>query len=507
MRIRPLQLHNVDRRHQASERSSLYRHTAHHGPFADLSFSITELQRALGENARDETFWAPLFREWKRFRYLASVLPLPFNSPILWSDEAKNLCSRKLKVVHQVASSSEAETAEKIDQALNELRQSDDSPLRDLLANCLSEQGPGESAILLQDSRHLKEVGSSLLEVVGTSTTPVLSPAQLKDSNNFDRLYLFGPSKWYQLPLLAAPRADELHVLQYNWLHDTNKTTPVFDGTKETGFKGKQFQLVRGVRHSVRVLEDDEMRPSHDWHTILRAAARKSEDDFDDVEAKLYLLEDCHGVFYEDDSRVLALDIEVGDLERIAVQELERGMYLALRTEGGGDYMVELADLILEEVYPQARELQKVWKIGLRDIIRRRGLTAVGQALTKRGAIRSSPQNVRNWVSSKTIRPDSDNDFKAILFYTGLRDEAQKYLDAARAIDSAHRRAARRIRRRLISEVHKADFSQLELKGRLDFELPGSEGGKLTLFRIRDVSPEAVSVASWQVGKPFRLEE
>jgi hypothetical protein len=312
MRIRPLQLHNVDRRHQASEQARLYRHTAHHSPFAELSYSITELQRALGENARDETFWAPLLREWKRFRYLASVLPLPFNSPILWSDEAKTLCGRKLKVVRQVASSIEAETAEKIDQALNELRQSGDSPLRDLLGNCLGEQGPGESAILLQDSRHLQLVSSSLCEVVGTSAT-VLSPVQLKASNNFDRLFLIGPSKWYQLPLLAAPRADELHVLQYDWLSDTNKTTPVFDGVRETGFKGKEFQLVRGIHRRERLLEDEEMLPAQDWHSILRAAARKSEDDFDEVEAKLYLLEDSHGVFFEEDSSVLALDIEFVD--------------------------------------------------------------------------------------------------------------------------------------------------------------------------------------------------
>jgi hypothetical protein len=72
-------------------------------------------------------------------------------------------------------------------------------------------------------------------------------------------------------------------------------------------------------------------------------------------------------------------------------------------------------------------------------------------------------------------------------------------------IRSAHRQAGNQIRRQLLREVQAVDLEQLEESGRMDFQLPGVDGGTLTAFRVEEKLPHRLRVAPSRIDRPFRM--
>ena len=102
-------------------------------------------------------------------------------------------------------------------------------------------------------------------------------------------------------------------------------------------------------------------------------------------------------------------------------------------------------------------------------------------------------QNLRNWMSPRSIRTLKKEDFDAIFRVIGLAEDADRYWSMMAVIDQAHGHAGTLIRRRLLEQVQSADLSPLQTEGRQDFELPGEVGGGgLTAVRIVAMSSEVV---------------
>src|SRR5439155_1614902 len=56
----------------------------------------------------------------------------------------------------------------------------------------------------------------------------VLAPTQLREDTCYKSLAILGPVSWYPDHILGAPRAKEVHVLQYGWIQDPWKPKSVF---------------------------------------------------------------------------------------------------------------------------------------------------------------------------------------------------------------------------------------------------------------------------------------
>ena len=204
---------------------------------------------------------------------------------------------------------------------------------------------------------------------------------------------------------------------------------------------------------------------------------------------------------------VLMLNEDEADpVQRVPVNDIQPGMFLLVRTGGGGEYVVLVADRILGEHSDRAREVQRDWKDRLRRRVRQDGLPLVVRVLKDHGSRRANHANVRNWMSFRRIKTADPKDFQGIMRLIGLVDRFDDYWTTMTLIDRAHRSAGHLIRRQLLAAVRNADLRDLEKLGRMDFDLPGVEGVHLSAVRIQSVHPQTFEVDVAGLGHPFEMD-
>jgi hypothetical protein len=206
------------------------------------------------------------------------------------------------------------------------------------------------------------------------------------------------------------------------------------------------------------------------------------------------------------DSRVQVLDPEAQlgrRIDWVPACQVAPGAFVLLRSEGGGDLIVTVADLLLGAAAPRLREMQAEWKKRLVEQIELRGLDGTIRALRSLRSSRASRENVLNWASSRSLRTADEADFFAIMRLVGLEGQERTYWNGMGKLDQAHQRAGFKIRDELEQEAERADLVVLQTKGMLDFTLPDG-GGALTAFRVEDISPQTYTVPNQQLNEPFR---
>ena len=243
-----------------------------------------------------------------------------------------------------------------------------------------------------------------------------------------------------------------------------------------------------------------------------RVAGELSSKEEEYVEAQLFLLEGGRGVFLEAAKNASVLVIYPDEdarrrVKRIPMRDVEPEIFILLRTAGGGDYIVPVADRIMGDYASTLRAKQRLWKSRLRSLVKEQGIKHVVEQLQLRGSSKANAINVRNWMSERGIKTEEYSDFKAILDLASLGAEAKSYWQAMETIDRAHQKAGFHIRKLLLEQVNKSDLGKLKREGIMSFELPDKDAGGLAAFRIQTTSPSVVKVVPGRIGDPFELEE
>ena len=192
---------------------------------------------------------------------------------------------------------------------------------------------------------------------------------------------------------------------------------------------------------------------------------------------------------------------------KISVDQIEPGMYLLLRTEGGGEYIYEMANYILGDKAEEVRKAQNYWKSLLRKAILAKSLHGVITELKQLDSIKANEVNVRNWASYRSIKTEQYADFLAIMKLIGLENETRQYWDMMALINSAHSRAGQSIRRQLLDKVRSIDLTGLKRTGKMEFHIEESDAGSITAFRVQEVQREPIEVPYFRINKLFDMEE
>jgi hypothetical protein len=257
----------------------------------------------------------------------------------------------------------------------------------------------------------------------------------------------------------------------------------------------------------------NDIAPPTDWNAINAEISRREENHLDTVEvpARLLLLSGNVAVYVDVTTDAKSQVIEFNGagadrIERVPTNEIRQGMYILLRTGGGGDLVAPVADKILGERAQDVRFIQKQWKSALSTLVRDEGEDVVLRNLRELGCKRASHLNLRNWINDRNIRPEFDDDFLSILILCGLDDEDELYVSNARLLDRVHRRAGFQIRRMLLDKVGKADLGCLVSEGSMEFELSGEAGGSFTAYRIEEISPETFPTSVTRLNQLFDAE-
>lgn len=511
----------ADQVYKCGKAAHIVRHSVSFPELGTFYRALRELQRKLGSES-DEEYWAAFFRPLRRYLFLLSSTPLNADDTAIYNPDLIGRLEAHLSRAKLIYPSF-ADEAQRLVSDFSQIPRQRSSPL---LAAVREIGDPWkESALLLKDTRFTEAIENVLpadpfgeIEVVGTN--------QLRSEICYDRLFVLGAPCWYPEYIFTAPRAPEIHVVAYTWLRIAWKGEPAFihadSGARTIRESASTSEAKTGEEvYAGDLFSGDELLPQLNLDAFSERLAQRYESahEYDVTDASLFSLEGGLLVFLDtaEKSKVLIIDPD-GDtsaratgksarLRRIPATYVEPGTYILLRTGGGGDYIVPLADRSLGKNAPYIRSCQQHWKELLRKETSSKGLFAVSVALLDLGSIRAEETNLRNWMSSRNIRPDDERDFAAIMKLIGLGQKIEEYWRNARALTNAHLRAGAYIRRMLLKEVATADLDELERTGRMVFELPGNDAGSMTAFRVLSVSHKKYKIPVSQLDDPFEGED
>jgi hypothetical protein len=496
-------------------------HTVAHSTFRNFSLSLKRFEKSLGFELTATAYWHSFLAPIKQYMYDLILTPLPFNNPLLIKDATLNFLMQHLYNCDKIYPSYAAQAWEILEQIVT-LSQIDENPLLSSIIDKIGVSNDTTNAILLKNTRLVTAVESELNTFYLSELLVPVSLNQLRVDATFDTVFYTGPLSWLPPFILASPRTSNFYYFKYDWIYDPRKKHSVFlnDNSFVEKADENKYQTVSedktevGTSYNTDYINVTDIEIKTDWDLLLTNYSKQAllSNDEELVEARLLILEEGVAVLLEDtlSENLLVLDFEqisstqspeyTNYIKRLAIDNVEPNMFILLRTGGGGDYIVTLANKILGNQSVKLRESQEHWKNLLRKSVKSRGIRAVIQSLIEKGSTHVSEMNLRNWMSARTIRPFFENDFKAILQYVGLFEDYDQYLKATKLIYSAHRRAGFQIRNLLLQQVLRADLSRLTLLGRMDFMLPGEDGGSFTAIRVREVSKNSATVRLSQLG-------
>ena len=496
-------------------------HHVHDALFHRLCLQIRRFERSLGESTSDD-YWRQFLWPLKRYRFDVSSTPLPFKYPVEIQPNFIELMQERLANCDLIYPQFDGPARELVD-SLTALLNSPLNPIHGVCAEIAS--GETNVAMLIKEPRLIQAVEQMLSGRPDFGAVVVISPSQLKGHSCYSRLIVIGPTYWYGDYVFQSPRAQNIHVVKYKWMNDRNTSSKAFVGSAKysgVGWTDRDTTGNGGSQADVTMpetsMDPEDFLPSIDWSSVLRIVSARNVGNANDageeeefVPARLFQLEGEIVVPLDaaENARatVLMLTQEEDDpVQRVPVSSIEAGMFLLVRTGGGGEYIISVADGVLGADGVRAREVQRDWKDRLRRKVRQNGLHVVVQQLKDFGSKRANEVNVRNWMSYRSIKTDDPEDFRSIMRLIGMAEKFEDFWNTMDLIDRAHRKAGHLIRGQLLAEVRNTDLQDLEKLGKMDFELPEAEGVHLTAIRIQHVHPQVFEIEVARLGHPVEMD-
>ena len=498
----------------------IHKHVVDHLIFHNFCTAIRNLEYDLSEQTQDP-YWKEIFHEIKKYQYMLYATPIPFHMQI---KPLIQFLENNIKNCEHFFPSFLTRLQALVNTALL-LSEQQSNPLLEQLASILIPENQQTTAILSKGIRaSLLDNEDPLLQNI-----EIVNHYQLRGSHCYQQLIVIGPHHWYPDYIFRAPRAKEIHFIRYSWISEIWRVQPFF--IQPTSFslnndQNHQLNTNRAKNNSnidtnERIIEQERF-PEINWHRLSNKLIKNVRDDNpQEIEqAKLYLLANDYAVFLEDNDsgHALILDLETGQeeetteegqsIKRLLISKIQSGMFILLRTNGGGDAIISIADTLLGNEATRVRTMQEEWKKRLRKAVKDHGLFSVCITLLDyEGSALVNEMNLSNWMSNKSIKPRNDKDFSAILRFVGLYEDEAMYKEAANKIDNAHRRAGFNIRRQLMKQVVLTDPHDIQKKGYWEFDLSGPNGGSLTAFRIEQISPDVSTISASRIGRPILAKD
>jgi hypothetical protein len=496
----------ADRRHVLCANTRIRYQPVDHQLFRRFSERSRRFLRALSDSDSHE-YWQDFARTIGRYRFKLMAAPLSFSDGAatvgVKTERLRSFLSQSAAIYPQLAL-----VAREVGELLLELAACDDNPMMDWLVSMMDVEPELSTVVMLRDSSLVDKVHHELRS--RHMGFEVVSIGAHRCVHEFSRLILIGPTRWFPEHLFSAPQVPTIEVISYRW--NRSRWRP------HLTFVSRDSALPPSGGEDAAEDGDgdvEELWPEVDW----QALAQRYTSGFDEpsgheshepVEAQLVSLQGAHGVFLEAHASALVIDFDEDEesrVKRVEAREIEPGMCLLLRTIGGGDYVVPVADRLLGARAATLRQAQELWKQSLRNRVRDSSLLQVSVRLIELGSQRANEGNVRNWMSQRSIRPQDQRDFSAIMKLIGREHDIDSYWNMMGDIQAAHQRSGQAIRRRLLERVRATDVSALVKTGRMDFSLPEAEGGRLTAFRVEGKSPHLDLVPASRCGQQFPFGE
>lgn len=505
----------------------IIRHWIEHPGLAEFSLSLRAFIQLLGDEVVDE-FWRRSLGPIRRLGFTFCSTPLPFTAAaavtgINWAKlhQQERLCEQLFPDAHEVFAN--------LVQQLKGLSEETGSPFIEPLEQL--HQQDSELCIAFRNPRMNQVVADLFAQTTTLENSRVVSPAQLGGEHLCNILAVIGPCSWFPESIFLAPRATAIHVISPSWIRDAWKPGPIFLHDSNTSSSESRnhcigaMPRIRGNPHSenytsTELLPEDLLPPMPNFNRDGPALSGASGGNEETVLARLCHLSGERAVFVASDDGSSSLVIDTSErghtvIKRIPIEGLETGLFLLIRTSGGGDFIAPLADRIMRDLASNRRAEQAEWKNGLVSaaiakfgLLGRRELSAhVSSELRLQNLSGARPANVHYWMASKSIRPRKKEDFTAILAFAGMENRSEELWEAMGEIDRAHRAAGHAIRKMLLQRIAESSLEPLERDGEMVLELGDEGGGTLSAFEITEIVAQDFEVPADQIGVLLEMED
>lgn len=504
-----------------SQTCNIARHNIAHDELYNISVALKSLRNSLGLEAEGE-YWRQTLSPIRRFIFFLCSTPLPPVTIAATSGIDWDKLHHQVRLCQQLYPDLHASLAELV----QKLRNLDgDSPfLAPLESLCVDDV---RVSVFINTSRMNQAVEKYFNEVKTLQKAEIVSARQLRELHICDRLVTIGPCKWVPEYIFLSPHAHEIHVINFNWLYDQWKPLSVFVSDSQSVKnrsvshcigrlpeiinKSEQFIRSEGFQ-GLNSLDLLPPTPTFRKEMLHNAGWEPSHNE------ELTLARFCHlagerAVFVPADDNAAQLAIDLSDaskplIRRVPIGALEPDMYLLLRTAGGGDFLIPLADRILGRIAKERREQQAGWKSQLISTAEKqfgelnRGAlaSAVSNYLSSNGLVQASPANIFYWMSSRSIRPRKKEAFIAILEYSGIQSKSEELWAAMEEIERAHRSAGHTIRKMLLHRISTMSLEPLKRDGQMVFDLGEQDGGSISAFQIINISDDEFDIPVNLIG-------
>ncbi len=508
--------------YECAERPKINRHRIAHNALATFAITLDRFMANHKEELEDD-FWNPIVRLLKRRRYLMQAVPLSFEAIAASDSETFEKGKASLRRV-QFVFPQLADEAQNLFNMCHRLSGLNDNPLGDLIqSNFLeSEKSSNYSAILIRDSRWSHDIENSFGSDKRFRKLHVISPECLRAGTCYENIYCVGPAKWFPDHVFSSARSLSIHLYCYNWIKDRQSipnpfragsvevTTPKSSWTK----RDSVISLVDSGRADERLIEAEDVIPTIDIPGIKKRIRETAdtEDFAQEVQARLFVLEGNALVMLQTEGNSSHLVIDPlywhdddegaeATVNKVLTSEIEPGMFVLIRSGGGGDYIEPIADEILGERAQDLRALQQHWKNLLKQRVKEVGIEEAISELKGLGSEKANNVNLGNWMSARSIKTRDYEDFEALMEFIGISEQCESFWIAAETIHSAHRSAGFSIRRALIDKISQTSIKDLQKTGSAEFSVGDSNEGSMLVLRVKTVVQDLFTVPESSLGK------
>lgn len=504
-------LANADAYYELASRARVSWREVQHPELEAFAEAVLELTR-LARRADDDAGWREFLYPARRARNVSTTAPLPFSHRALALDTLVAQLEKSLPALRVYGGEDAGELGVRAVEAGHTVASSSDAPLLDAVLDIADSGRSGRTGLLLPLPELVVTVREALEEARPELSIEVLTRHDVASVEPIDRMVIIGPLYWYRNAdyVFTSPRAPNITVLKWSWYREQPPARTSLDGSR--GAAGISFRPAPVASTTFEIAAGEEA-PTVDWSSISRelVGSPAEHEEADAVRACAAVLAGRHGVLLPDegDRVVWILDPNAPKEHRIArvdVADLEPGHVIILRTSGGGDLIVPIANEILGADSWALRELQRRWKGKLRAWVSiRASLTNASDELQRRGCARANPQNLQNWLSERSLRTEDRGDWEVLMGAASLETEADAIWRAMGRLHSAHTEAGMSLGRRLREMADTQPLDQLAAAGVQRFALV--HGGSLTAFRIEGFAPNSVMCTPSRLMVPMEVSD
>ena len=445
---------------------------------------------------------------WMLVRYLAfeyANCPLPLNHPYYYRDERFEKIRQLIGLLSEIYPV-HASTLTNIKDAVDRLSNCSDNPL---LENMESTIGFDDAALILINPDYTFAV-SEMCEGYGLKLKINVPGAE---TFNTTKGIFCGCAKYFPPHVFWAPEHSELHLVRYAWFHDYIRSfhEPHGQLRKPTA----PSSVVR--RRPPSFYEEPEVDaaiPTEDFNIAMFEQYTdqvSAQPNAEIIESKVVILKGGKFVFLPAEDGythhcLVNLDSEPFP-RKLKISEFDQHTAVLLKERGEGDYVVEVANQVLLDKAPYFRGQQQRWKKALRERVEAvADFAAISEELKKTGCSTAHTYNIRNWLSPRSIRPESDADFACLLNFLNLTSETKELIRCMDIIRSAHIKAGHRISDQLdILVRNDANLKSILTDGYRIYRLDDISG-KVGVYIFDRILPKTVIVSFAEIGQLKSVE-